>query len=204
LKSSAGVALLKKLALTADVLIDPFRPGVLERLGLGPEVLCANNPKLIYARMSGFRRDGKYKDMAGHDINYIAVSGALSLIGRAGSKPTPPGNILGDFAGGGAICFTGILLALVKRGSSGKGDVVEANMVDGSAYLTTFPRYLLKTPTWGGPRGTNLLDTGAPFYDTYETSDGEWMAVGALEPNFYRAFIKGLGISVPDRSDPQN
>lgn len=144
--------------------------------------------------MTGFRRDGKYKDMAGHDINYIAVSGALSLLGRKGEKPLPPGNILGDFAGGGATLFQGILLALLARERTGKGQVVEANMVDGSNYLATFPRMLLKTPTWNRPRGENLLDGGCPWYDTYETKDGKYMAVGALEPQFFVKLIKGLGL----------
>ena len=145
--------------------------------------------------MTGFRRDGKYKDMAGHDINYIAVSGALSLLGRKGDKPLPPANILGDFAGGGAILYQGILLALIERSNSGKGQVVEANMVDGSAYLVTFPRMLLKTPAWNRPRGENQLDSGCPFYDTYETKDGKFMAVGALEPQFFKEFVKGLGLA---------
>lgn len=133
--------------------------------------------------------------MAGHDINYIAVSGALSLLGRAHEKPLPPANILGDFAGGGATLFQGLLLALLERGKSGKGQVVEANMVDGSAYLVTFPRMLLKTPLWDRPRGQNRLDSGCPFYDTYETADGLYMAVGALEPQFFTLLIKGLGLA---------
>ncbi|KAI6381014.1 hypothetical protein MCOR25_001316 [Pyricularia grisea] len=196
LKSAGGVALVAKLAAHADVLIDPFRPGVLERLGLGPDVLRAANPRLIYARMTGFRRDGKYVDMAGHDINYLAVSGALSMLGRKGEKPTPPWNILADFAGGGANLFQGILLALAARAANGgKGQVVEANMVDGSAYLATFPRMALKTVLGGAPRGENLLDTGCPFYDTYETADtGNYMAVGALEPQFFAALMRGLGL----------
>ena len=179
LKTPAGVALVRTLARSADVLIDPFRPGVLEKLGLGPETLRAENPRLVYARMAGFRRDGKYSAMAGHDINYIAVSGALSMLGRAGETPQPPGNLLGDFAGGGMVCFVGILLALLARARSGKGQLVEANMVDGAAYLASFPRFLQMSgsPTWSEPRGRNLLDGGAPFYDTYRTKDGGFMAV---------------------------
>jgi len=177
-----------------DIVIDPFRPGVLEKLGLGPDVLLKANERIILGRMTGFRRDGKYKDMAGHDINYIAVSGALAMLGRKGEKPLPPANILGDFAGGGATLFQGILLALLERGKSGKGQVVEANMVDGSAYLVTFPRMLLKTPMWNRPRGENMLDSGSPWYDTYETKDGKYMAVGALEPQFFRELLKGLGL----------
>jgi alpha-methylacyl-CoA racemase len=194
LKSPSGIEFVKALAKSADIIIDPFRPGVLEKLGLGPEVLEAINPRIIFARMTGFRRDGKYKDMAGHDINYIALSGALSLFGRKGEKPSPPGNILGDFAGGGAILFQGILLALMARERSGHGQVVEANMVDGSAYLTTFPRLLQKTPMWNLPRGENMLDSGSPWYDTYETKDGKYVAVGALEPQFFAELIKGLGL----------
>ncbi|KAJ5665274.1 uncharacterized protein N7477_007722 [Penicillium maclennaniae] len=198
-----------RLLTATDVLIDPFRPGVLERLGLSPtEVLLKHNPRLIVARMTGFRRDGKYKDMAGHDINYIAVSGVLSMLGRAGDKPYAPGNILGDFAGGGAICFLGILMALIARSSTGRGQVVEANMVDGSAYLATFPRLAQKTPAWNGPRGENLLDSGCPYYDTYETKDiGRYFAVGALEPQFYAALLHGLELdpqSIPKREDREN
>ncbi|TAQ86762.1 hypothetical protein B7494_g4924 [Chlorociboria aeruginascens] len=194
LKSAAGVSFIKSLALHADVVIDPFRPGVLEKLGLGPDVLLKANPRIVIARMTGFRRDGKYKDMAGHDINYIAVSGALSMLGRKGEKPLPPANILGDFAGGGATLFQGVLLALLVRERTGKGQVVEANMVDGSAYLVTFPRMSMKSPMWSNPRGANILDSGCPFYDTYETKDGKYMAVGALEPQFFDLLLKGLGL----------
>jgi alpha-methylacyl-CoA racemase len=195
LKSASGVAFVKSLIPHTDIVIDPFRPGVLEKLGLGPDVLLGLNPKIILGRMTGFRRDGRYKDMAGHDINYVAVSGALSLLGRKGDKPLPPANILGDFAGGGATLFQGILLALLAREKSGKGQVVEANMVDGSAYLVTFPRMLMKTPMWNRPRGENTLDSGCPYYDTYETKDGKFMAVGALEPQFFAELLKGLGLA---------
>ncbi|KIH86940.1 alpha-methylacyl-CoA racemase [Sporothrix brasiliensis 5110] len=194
LKNKAGVALIKELATHADVLIDPFRPGVLERLGLGPEVLHAANPRLIYARLSGFRRDGKYKDMAGHDINYLAVSGVLSVLGRSGEKPTPPWNILADFAGGGLMLAVGVLLALAARQQTGQGQVVEANMVDGASYLASFPRFALKTPLGDHPRGQNLLDTGCPYYDTYETSDGGFMAIGPIEPQFFQVLVDKLGL----------
>ncbi|KAF4458464.1 alpha-methylacyl- racemase [Fusarium albosuccineum] len=194
LKSARGVALIKRLASKADVIIDPFRPGVLEKLGLGPDVLCSLNPRLIYGRMTGFRRDGKYALMAGHDINYLAVSGALGLLGREGEKPHPPWNILADFAGGGAVLFQGVLMAVIARHSSGRGQVVEANMVDGSSYLATFPRMALKTPLGDRGRGNNILDGGCPWYDTYETSDGKYMSVGALEPQFFAALVKGLGL----------
>ncbi|KAI1799390.1 CoA-transferase family III [Daldinia bambusicola] len=195
LKSQDGIEFIKELSKTADVIIDPFRPGVLEKLGLGPQILCATNPRLIYGRLTGFRRDGKYAQMAGHDINYLAVSGVLSLLGRSGEKPHPPQNILADFAGGGASLFQGILLAIIAREKSGKGQVVEANMADGSSHLATFPRQALKLPFGNHPRGENLLDGGCPYYDTYETKDGKYMAVGALEPQFYATFIKGLGLS---------
>jgi alpha-methylacyl-CoA racemase len=178
IKTAAGAALVKALLPHVDVLIDPFRPGVLERAGLSPSsVLLAANPRLVVARLTGFRRDGKYAAMAGHDINYLAVSGVLGMLGRAGATPHAPGNILGDFAGGGAACFVGVLLALLARQATGRGQVVEANMVDGSAYLATMPRMSTKLWSWGGERGTNLLDGGSPFYDTYETADGKYMAV---------------------------
>ncbi|KAL1597193.1 hypothetical protein SLS60_008775 [Paraconiothyrium brasiliense] len=199
LKSPAAIALVKKLLPNVDVVIDPFRPGVLEKLGLSPQdVMLKINPKLIVGRMTGFRRDGKYSMMAGHDINYIAVSGVLSLFGRKGERPYPPGNVVGDFAGGGAMCFMGILLALLARERSGQGQVVEANMVDGSAVLATMPRLGLKTEVWKRERGTNMLDGGAPYYDTYETKDGKYMAVGAIEPQFYAALLKGLDLKPSD------
>ncbi|KAF9885653.1 hypothetical protein FE257_012744 [Aspergillus nanangensis] len=209
LRDPASHRVLLSLLANADVLIDPYRPGVLERLGLSPtEVLLKHNPRLVVARMTGFRRDGKYKDMAGHDINYIAVSGVLSMLGRAGERPYAPGNIVGDFAGGGAMCFLGILLALMSRQRSGRGQVVEANMVDGSAYLATMPRLARQMPVWSEPRGHNMLDSGSPFYDTYETADkGKYFAIGALEPQFYAALIKGLGFApgdLPQRDDRDN
>ncbi|KAK7545142.1 CoA-transferase family III domain-containing protein [Phyllosticta citribraziliensis] len=178
LKSSGGVALIKALIPHVDVVIDPYRPGVLEAAGLCPTaVLRSLNPRLIVARMTGFRRDGKYAAMAGHDINYLAVAGVLGMLGRRGEKPYAPGNILGDFAGGGAVCFVGILLALLERMRSGLGQVVEANMVDGSAFMATFPRLAMRGPMWDRERGDNVLDGGCPYYDTYETKDGKFMAV---------------------------
>lgn len=202
LRTPQGKAAARRLALAADVVIEPFRPGVMERLGLGPAELCAENRGLVYARMTGFRRDGRYAAMAGHDINYLAVSGVLGMLGggngdgsRPYRRPAPPINILGDFAGGGAVLFQGILMALLARQrNGGKGQVVEANMVDGAGYLATFPRFSRKTPMGNGPRGTNMLDGGSPFYDTYRTRDGLYVAVGALEEQFYAALIKGLGL----------
>ncbi|KAI9047334.1 hypothetical protein LZ554_008781 [Drepanopeziza brunnea f. sp. 'monogermtubi'] len=195
LKSARGVDFVKSLVPHTDVVIDPFRPGILEKLGLGPDVLLRINPRIILGRITGFRRDGRYKDMAGHDINYIAVSGALAMLGRKGEKPLPPANILGDFAGGGATLFQGILLALLAREKNGKGQVVEANMVDGASYLMSFPRMLSKAPMWDRPRGENMLDSGSPWYDTYETKDGKYMSVGALEPQFFAELLRGLGLS---------
>lgn len=194
LKTPRGQSLVRSLIPHTDVLIDPFRPAVLESLNLGPDEMRAINPRLIYARLSGFRRDGKYSAMAGHDINYLAASGVLSLLGRADEKPTAPLNLLADFAGGGAPLVTGILLALLSRDRTGKGQVVEANMVDGASYVATFPRYMLKTPLGDQPRGTNVLDSGCPWYDTYRTADGGYMSVGALEPQFFRALLRGLGL----------
>lgn len=200
IKNNDSRALLLSIISETDVLIDPFRPGVLERLGLSPkDVLLKLNPRLIVARLTGFRRDGKYKDLAGHDINYLAVSGVLSMLGSKGQPPVPPGNILGDFAGGGMMCFLGILLAWISRQSTGKGQIVEANMVDGVSYLATFPRLTTKTYFWNAPRGENMLDGGCPWYTTYETKDADkFFAVGALEPQFYATLVKGLGLRLED------
>lgn len=199
LKEPASRSLFLSLIGHVDVLIDPYRPGVLEKLELDPSsVLLHHNPRLIIARLTGFRRDGKYKDMAGHDINYLAVSGVLSLLGASDRPPLPPINILADFGGGGAIAFTGILLALLARNRTGRGQVVEANMVDGAGHLATSSRILQKTPIGNHPRGTNLLDGGSPFYASYETKDGRYVAVGALEPQFYAELLKGLGLKEED------
>jgi len=175
-------------------------------LGLAPDDLIKRNPKLIVARLTGYRRTGKYATAAGHDINYLAISGVLSLLGRKGEAPYAPINVLGDFGGGGLVCFTGILLALLHRAQTGKGQVVEANMVDGVQYLATFPRFCIEfgQRDWNKPRGENLLDGAAPFYGTYETKDGKYMAVGAMEPQFYEDFVRGLGLNLeelPDRGD---
>jgi len=187
LKSPSSLSLVTQLCSHADIIIDPYRPGLLEKLGLGPDVLCNLNPRLIYARLTGFRRDDRvYKNMAGHDINYLAISGALNSFSQGGGgdgrdkRPAFPANTLADFGGGGLVCFVGILLAVISRQSTGKGQVVEANMVDGVEYLSTFMRLAMQAGPamgWGGKRGTNLLDGGAPFYDVYETADGGYMAV---------------------------
>ena len=196
MKSPNALALLKTVLAHADVLIEPFRPGVLESLGLVPDHLLAENPRLVITRLTGFRRDGPYSHMAGHDVNYLAVSGILSQLGRRGSPPYAPANILADFAGGGLMCAFGILAALLSRAQSGKGQIVEANMVDGSAYLGSFMRYATKTPMWDQPRGENVLDGGCPWYDVYECKDGRYMAVGALEPQFFRELIEGLQLDM--------
>jgi alpha-methylacyl-CoA racemase len=195
LKDPAGVELLLQLAAGADVLVEGFRPGVAERLGFGPDVCAERNPRLIFARMTGWGQDGPLAPTAGHDIDYIGISGALSLVGRAGEAPVPPVNLLGDFGGGGMLLAVGILAALVERAGSGRGQVVDAAMVDGSALLTAFVYGLRAGGGWQDRRGTNLLDGGAPFYDTYVTADGEYVAVGALEPQFYAALLAGLGLA---------
>ena len=192
-KSPDGVAALLDMIAQADVLVDPFRPGVMERLGLGPDVAMGRNPRLIFARMTGWGQDGPYANMAGHDINYIAISGALSALGRKGEKPLFPVNLLGDFAGGGMLCAMGILLALIERAQSGKGQVVDAAMVDGAANIASFLFGFTNAGMWQ-ERGTNMLDTGAHFYDTYETKDGKYMSVGAIEPQFYAEFVSRLGV----------
>ncbi|RDA93442.1 hypothetical protein CP533_2639 [Ophiocordyceps camponoti-saundersi (nom. inval.)] len=197
--TDGGAALIRTLIVRAgiDVLIDPYRPGVLEKKGLGPDTLRKLRPQLVFARLTGFRRTGRYKDMAGHDINYLAVSGLLSALGRAHEKPYAPLNLLGDFAGGGATLVLGVLLALLNRSRTGSGQVVEANMVDGARYLGTFTRISRKMPPplGGSDRGRNMLDGGSPWYDTYETSDGLYMAVGAIESRFFSELVRLLGLS---------
>ena len=194
LKHADGVACLLRLVEQVDVLVEPFRPGVMERLGLGPDVVCALNPRLVYARLTGYGQSGPYANMAGHDINYIALAGALSLIGRRGDKPLPPVNLLGDFAGGGMLCAMGIAFALLERSRSGTGQVVDAAMVDGAAHLSSILYKFHAAGLWTDERGTNFLDTGAPFYDTYRTKDGCYVSVGAIEPQFYAVMLQGLGL----------
>jgi alpha-methylacyl-CoA racemase len=171
---------------------------VTERLGFGPDVCLARNPGIVYGRMTGWGQEGPMSGMAGHDINYIAVAGALDPIGRAGERPLPPLNLVGDFGGGGMLLAVGIPAALYERSHSGRGQVVDAAMVDGAALLTSFIHGMRGQGLWAGDRGTNLLDSGAPFYDTYETADGLYMSVGALEPQFYAALLRGLGLEGED------
>ncbi|GAA0464560.1 CoA transferase [Actinoplanes capillaceus] len=194
LKSETGRAELLGLIERADVLVEGYRPGVAERLGFGPDDCERINPRLIYARMTGWGQDGPLAKAAGHDIDYIAISGALEPLGRPGERPHAPVNLLGDFAGGGMLLAVGVLAALVERGVSGRGQVVDAAMVDGSSLLMTFLHGFLAEGRWPGGRGQNLLDGGAPFYDTYQASDGGYLAVGSLEPQFYAALLQGLGL----------
>jgi len=198
MKDPRGLEILLRLIEKSDVLIDPYRPGVMEKLGVAPDLAMTRNPGLVYARLTGFGQQGPYAAMAGHDINYIAMSGALSLLGREGENPTHPVNLLGDFAGGGMLCALGIMLALFERTQSGCGQIVDAAMVDGAANLSTFLFGFHASGLWSERRGTNLLDTAAPFYDTYKTSDGGYLAVGAIEPQFYTALLRGLGLEDED------
>ncbi|HWC83094.1 MAG TPA: CaiB/BaiF CoA-transferase family protein [Pseudonocardiaceae bacterium] len=205
IRGAAGAELVRRLADSADVLIEGFRPGVAERLGLGPEDLLARNEKLVYGRVTGWGQDGPLAPAAGHDINYIAVAGALDPIGPAGGAPVPALNLLGDFAGGGMLLALGILAALHERTGSGRGQVVDASMVDGAALLTTHLHGLHRTGLWPGGRGENLLDGGAPFYGTYRTADDKYVAVGAIERRFWTDLLRVLDLpeaEVPSRDDP--
>ncbi|MCF8781455.1 CoA transferase [Rhodococcus ruber] len=176
----------------ADVLIEGFRPGVTERMGLGPDVALARNPRLVYGRMTGWGQEGPLAHAAGHDINYISLTGVLHAVGRKGERPVPPLNMVGDFGGGSMFLIFGILSALVERQSSGKGQVVDAAMVDGALALSHMMWAFRGRGVWSDERGVNLLDTGAPFYDVYETADGRYMAVGSIEPQFYALLLQGL------------
>jgi alpha-methylacyl-CoA racemase len=194
LKSAEGRDVLLRLLDSADVLVEGLRPGVLERLGAGPDVVLARNPRLVFARMTGWGQDGPLAQRAGHDINYLGLTGALHAIGTA-DKPIVPLNIGADFGGGSMFLLVGILAALVERGTSGRGQVVDAAMVDGASSLITMVYGLLGAGLWQDRRAANLLDGGAPFYDTYACADGRHVAVGALEPQFYAAFVEGLGLT---------
>ncbi|HEY8081656.1 MAG TPA: CaiB/BaiF CoA-transferase family protein, partial [Acidimicrobiales bacterium] len=182
------------LVSSADALIEGMRPGVAERLGLGPGPCLERNPRLVYGRMTGWGQDGPLANAVGHDIDYIAVSGALHAIGRAGERPLPPINLVGDFGGGGMLLAFGVVAALYEARGSGYGQVVDAAMTDGSASLMTMAHSFLAAGLSSEERGTNLLDTGAHFYEVYETSDGRYVAVGAIEPRFYAALLEGLGL----------
>jgi alpha-methylacyl-CoA racemase len=203
LKTEGGVDVVLRLAEAADALIEGFRPGVAQRLGIGPTACLARNPRLTYGRMTGWGQDGPLSARAGHDIDYIALSGALAAIGPA-EGPTPPLNLVGDFGGGGMLLALGVLAGVISARQTGVGQVVDAAMVDGSALLTTAMHGYLAEGWWTTARQANLLDGGAPFYAVYETRDGEHVAVGALEPQFYELLLEGLGIAaeaLPDRMD---
>ena len=196
LKNPEGVAILLDLVESADALIEGFRPGVMERLGIGPDECLARNPKLVFGRMTGWGQTGPYAMAAGHDINYIALGGALAHIGRHDSGPVPPLNLVGDFGGGGMFLAYGVVCALLEAAQSGKGQVIDTAMVDGTATLMSM--------FWGmsasgghdpNSRGTNLLDSGSHFYDTYECSDGEWISIGSIEPQFYAELLERTGLT---------
>jgi alpha-methylacyl-CoA racemase len=194
LKHPDAVELVLGLVEGADGLIEGFRPGVAERLGLGPADCFARNRRLVYGRMTGWGQDGPMADMAGHDIDYIAIGGVLWSLGRADSAPVPPLNLIGDFGGGGMLLAFGMVAALLEAARSGEGQVVDAAMVDGSATLMTMIHAFHRHGLWNDERGANMLDTGAPFYEVYETADGQWMAVGGIESQFYAELIRGLGL----------
>lgn len=198
LKADTGRELVLSLAAEADVLLEGFRPGVAERLGLGPDECRERNHRLVYGRMTGWGQDGPMADQVGHDINYISLTGALHAIGRAGERPLPPLNLVGDFGGGSMFLLTGVLSALWERERSGEGQVVDAAMVDGASVLAQMMWALRGVGAWSDERGANLLDSGAPFYDVYTCADGGWVAVGAIEPQFYQALLRGLGLDAAD------
>jgi alpha-methylacyl-CoA racemase len=195
LKHREGPAVVLRLAAAADVLLEGFRPGVAERLGIGPDACLARNPRLVYGRMTGWGQDGPLSASAGHDINYIALAGALQPLGRPGEAPLPPLNLLGDYGGGGMLLAFGVACALLEAGRSGRGQVVDAAVLDGSALLTTVLHELGGLGLWRWERGANLLDGGAPFYDVYEAADGGHVALGALEPEFFQELMALLGLA---------
>lgn len=204
LKHPDGQSVVRDLCRTADGLIEGFRPGVMERLGLGPNVLLGDNPKLVYGRMTGWGQTGPYAQAAGHDINYIALAGALHAFGRAGEKPTPPINLVGDFGGGGMMLAFGMLAAILHAQRTGEGQVVDCAMTDGSAVLMAMIWGLKAEGVWRDERGVNPLDTGAHFYDTYECADGKFVSVGAIEPLFYAELRQRAGLMDDPDFDAQH
>ncbi|MGJ8686208.1 MAG: CaiB/BaiF CoA transferase family protein [Spongiibacteraceae bacterium] len=190
LKTEEGIEALLKLVEQADVLFEGYRPGVAERLGVGPDVCLARNPKLIYGRMTGWGQTGPMAKVAGHDINYISLTGALHATGRAGEKPVPPLNLAGDFGGGGVFLVMGILAALYEAQKSGVGQVIDAAMTEGSAVLMAFFHSMQSIGAWSHERGSNIIDSGAHFYDSYETADGKYISLGAIEPQFYQTLLE--------------
>ncbi len=206
LKDPGGIETLLRMVENADVLIDPYRPGVCEKLGIGPGACLERNPKLVFARMTGWGQDGPLAHAAGHDINYISITGALFAMGRKDEKPVPPLNLVGDMGGGGMLLVNGVLAALLEAANSGKGQVVDAAMVDGAAQLMWMFHGLQAAGVWdAGQRGSNLLDGGAHFYDTYECADGEYISIGSIEPQFYVLLKELAGLSEEDfgnQNDP--
>jgi len=206
LKSKDGADAARNLAASADALIEGFRPGVMERLGLAPDALLARNPKLVYGRMTGWGQDGPMAARAGHDINYIALAGVLHAFGHKGEAPVPPLNLIGDFGGGGMLLGFGIACALIEARASGHGQVVDAAMVEGASLLGTMFSGMLAAGAWREERGSNVLDTGAPWYDVYETKDGKHVSIGAIEAKFYEDLIQRLGLeteNLPGQHDRQ-
>ena len=201
LKNADGVELLLTLVESADAILEGFRPGVMERMGIGPDVCLARNPRIVFGRVTGWGQEGPLAHAAGHDINYIALAGALEPIGRPGEKPLPPLNLVGDFGGGGMVLAYGVVCALLERVRSGRGQVVDAAMVDGAAVLMAMFHGARQAGWWKGERGTNLLDTGAHFYDTYETADGKYISLGAIEPQFYAELVEKLGLDSSELSE---
>ena len=201
LKNPEGVELVLRLVEHADGLMEGFRPGVAERLGLGPDACLSRNPSLVYGRMTGWGQEGPMAQAAGHDIDYIALAGALDPIGRAGERPLPPLNLVGDFGGGGMLLAFGMLAAVISAQRTGSGQVVDAAMVDGAASLMTMTYTLRAAGMWPGPRGTNLLDTGAHFYEVYQTAGGGYMAIGAIESQFYAELIRLMGLEGEELTD---
>ena len=198
LKTPGGAETVLRMVEGSDALIEGFRPGVAERLGIGPKECLERNPALVYGRMTGWGQEGPYSAMAGHDINYIALAGVLDPIGRAGQAPVPPLNLVGDFGGGGMLLAFGVVCALLEAANSGEGQVVDAAMVDGAALLATMFHGMRVSGMWTEERGTNLLDTGAHFYDAYETSDGRYVSVGSIEPQFYAELLRLTGLDGDD------
>lgn len=198
LKDPVGVETALALIEGSDALIEGFRPGVMERLGLGPEVCLERNPRLIYGRMTGWGQDGPMAEVAGHDINYLSLTGALAAIGRAGEPPVPPLNLVADFGGGGMVLALGIAAALVERNTSGKGQVIDAAMVDGVSVMMSIFHGMVAMGFWSEEHGTNMLDSGAHWYDTYETADGKYVSVGPVEPQFYAILLDKLGLDAAE------
>jgi alpha-methylacyl-CoA racemase len=198
LKHERGRAVVKRLTAQADAIIEGFRPGVMERLGLGPDDLLAVNPKLIFGRMTGFGQEGPMAQSAGHDINYISLAGVLHTIGRKDQAPVPPLNLVGDFGGGGMFLAFGVVCALLEARRSGKGQVVDAAMVDGAAYLMALTYGMYAQGSWRDERGANVLDTGSPWYEVYQTKDAKWLSGGAIEQRFYAEFVAKLGLTMAE------